>query len=82
MNACIPLYLDILCRSLISASVGLGLLCVQALRAACPHNVEVKLVQAGHCPHDETPTLVNAALLDFLRSRVPASTEQPVAVLG
>ncbi len=43
---------------------------LQALKAACPHNVEVQLVQAGHCPHDEVPALVNAALLEFLQSRV------------
>ena len=56
---------------------------MQALRAACPQNVEVQLVQAGHCPHDEAPTLVNAALVDFLRSRVEArSAGQPVPVLG
>ncbi len=58
------------------------LLCTQALRAACPHNVEVQLVQAGHCPHDEAPTLVNAALEEFLSSRVKASPGQPVPVLG
>ena len=42
----------------------------QGLRAACPHNVEVQLLQAGHCPHDEAPALVNAALLEFVRSRI------------
>ncbi len=55
---------------------------VQALRAACPRNVEVQLVQAGHCPHDEAPSLVNAALLDFVRHRVEAGQEQPVAALS
>ena len=56
---------------------------MQALRAACPENVEVQLVQAGHCPHDEAPALVNAALVDFLQSRVEArSAGQPVPVLG
>ena len=65
-----------------SAPLICSLLCVQALRAACPRNVEVRLVQAGHCPHDEAPTLVNAALLDFLRGRVEATPGQPVPVLG
>ena len=27
-------------------------------------------MQAGHCPHDEAPALVNAALLEFLRGRI------------
>ncbi len=55
---------------------------MQALRAACPHNVEVQLVQAGHCPHDEAPALVNAALVEFLSSRVKEGRGQPVPVLN
>lgn len=45
----------------------------EALRQCCS-NVEVKLLQAGHCPHDEAPAAVNAALLEFLEARaVPSS---------
>ena len=39
-------------------------------------------MQAGHCPHDEAPAVVNTALLDFLRSRVESVREQPMAVLS
>ena len=39
-------------------------------------------MQAGHCPHDEAPVLVNEALLDFVRSRVAARWKQPTAVLS
>ncbi|PNW74124.1 hypothetical protein CHLRE_13g586350v5 [Chlamydomonas reinhardtii] len=35
----------------------------------CP-NVQVVLLQAGHCPHDEVPDQVNAALLGFIRDTV------------
>ncbi|KAG2443487.1 hypothetical protein HXX76_001840 [Chlamydomonas incerta] len=35
----------------------------------CP-NVQVVLLQAGHCPHDEVPEQVNAALLGFIRDSV------------
>jgi hypothetical protein len=40
----------------------------EALRKCCP-NVDVKLLNAGHCPHDEAPTAVNEALLEFLSAR-------------
>ncbi|KAG2443194.1 hypothetical protein HYH02_009271 [Chlamydomonas schloesseri] len=51
--------------------------------ALCP-NVEVVLLQAGHCPHDEVPDQVNEALLGFIRRSVlprhglaaPAGTQQ------
>ncbi|EFJ50097.1 hypothetical protein VOLCADRAFT_89124 [Volvox carteri f. nagariensis] len=33
-------------------------------------NVEVELLQAGHCPHDEVPEQVNEALLRFIRTSV------------
>ncbi|GLC43944.1 hypothetical protein PLESTB_000212500 [Pleodorina starrii] len=35
----------------------------------CP-NVQVQLLQAGHCPHDEVPEQVNEALLGFIRRSV------------
>lgn len=38
----------------------------EALRRACPDNVRVQLLDAGHCPHDEAPAAVNAGLLEFL----------------
>ena len=31
---------------------------------------QVILVDAGHCPHDEQPEKVNAALLQFIEARV------------
>lgn len=40
----------------------------KAIAAACP-NVAVQLVDAGHCPHDESPAAVNAVLLEFLAAR-------------
>ena len=61
---------------------NMGCAALQALRAACPHNVEVRLVQAGHCPHDEAPALVNAALLDFVSSRVEAGKVKRTVVLS
>jgi len=45
---------------------------VQALLDACPENVKVELLKAGHCPHDESPAEVNAALLRFIETRVLA----------
>jgi pimeloyl-ACP methyl ester carboxylesterase len=44
------------------------------LQQCCP-NVDVKMLNAGHCPHDEAPEIVNEALLEFLSARavpVPA----------
>ncbi|KAH1206440.1 Pheophytinase, chloroplastic [Glycine max] len=35
-------------------------------------------LQAGHCPHDETPELVNKALLDWLTTLTPEVTLQTV----
>lgn len=35
------------------------------LQAAC-HNVRVQMLDAGHCPHDEVPHIVNDALLSFM----------------
>ena len=40
----------------------------EALQQCCP-NVDVKLLNAGHCPHDEAPAAVNEALLEFLSCR-------------
>lgn len=45
---------------------------LQALLDACPVNVKVELLNAGHCPHDESPAEVNAALLRFIKTRVLA----------
>ena len=45
---------------------------MQELKDSCPANVEVELLDAGHCPHDELPAAVNAALLCFIESRVLA----------
>ena len=36
------------------------------LESACS-NVEVQMLNAGHCPHDEVPHLVNQGLLDFVQ---------------
>ena len=36
------------------------------LENAC-RNVEVQMLNAGHCPHDEVPHLVNQGLLDFVQ---------------
>ncbi|OAY57421.1 pheophytinase, chloroplastic [Manihot esculenta] len=33
-------------------------------------------LQAGHCPHDEVPDLVNKALMDWLSSLTPESSSQ------
>jgi pimeloyl-ACP methyl ester carboxylesterase len=35
-------------------------------------------LQAGHCPHDEVPELVNKALLDWLATLTPQVTLQTV----
>jgi pimeloyl-ACP methyl ester carboxylesterase len=40
-------------------------------RHAPAHTTEV-LLEAGHCPHDEVPQSVNAALLDWLHTLTPA----------
>ncbi|KAG2497218.1 hypothetical protein HYH03_004807 [Edaphochlamys debaryana] len=56
------------------------------LQELCP-NVTVRMLQAGHCPHDEVPELVTAGLLDFVRDRVlgaPAAggSERQAAAVG
>ena len=43
------------------------------LEDACS-NVEVSYLNAGHCPHDEVPHLVNQGLLDFVQ-RISESDE-------
>lgn len=49
----------------------------EALRKCCS-NVDVKLLNAGHCPHDEAPAAVNEALLEFLSARsVPSPAQAP-----
>ncbi|MEB3319168.1 MAG: alpha/beta fold hydrolase [Cyanobacteriota bacterium] len=45
-------------------------------RHAPPHTSEVML-EAGHCPHDEVPDQVNAALLDWLHTLTPATLCPP-----
>ncbi|KAL4435621.1 hypothetical protein ABPG77_002584 [Micractinium sp. CCAP 211/92] len=44
----------------------------QELRRFCP-NVEVVELDAGHCPHDEVPELVNSHLLRFIADTVMPS---------
>ncbi|KAL3153511.1 hypothetical protein ABBQ38_011843 [Trebouxia sp. C0009 RCD-2024] len=39
------------------------------LEAAC-RNVRVQMLNAGHCPHDEVPHLVNDGLLNFMQTTV------------
>ena len=40
------------------------------LGAACPDHVEVRLLKAGHCPHDEQPDQVNQEIISFLRKTI------------
>jgi len=44
-----------------------------SLQATCP-GIYTALIQAGHCPHDEQPGKVNAALLSFIEERVLGSS--------
>ena len=44
------------------------------LEEAC-NNVQVQLLDAGHCPHDEVPHIVNERLLQFV-NKVTSSEEQ------
>lgn len=46
------------------------------LEELCP-NVEVKRLEAGHCPHDEVPAEVNAALIEWIR-RISRIKRQPI----
>ena len=39
------------------------------LEAAC-RNVRVQMLDAGHCPHDEVPHIVNDGLLSFMQTTV------------
>jgi pimeloyl-ACP methyl ester carboxylesterase len=45
-------------------------------RHAPPGTAEV-LLEAGHCPHDEVPQQVNAALLDWLHTLTPETASLP-----
>jgi pimeloyl-ACP methyl ester carboxylesterase len=45
-------------------------------RHAPPRTTEV-LLDAGHCPHDEVPEQVNAALLEWLLTLTPATASLP-----
>lgn len=38
------------------------------LQAACPAFVDAVLVEAGHCPHDEQPSLINKEIIKFASS--------------
>jgi hypothetical protein len=46
------------------------------LKELCP-NVQLLLLQAGHCPHDEVPEQVNAGLLDFAEQFMPVPQDEP-----
>lgn len=35
-------------------------------------------LQAGHCPHDEVPELVNKALMDWLSTVIPEASLQTI----
>jgi hypothetical protein len=39
------------------------------------------VLEAGHCPHDEVPALVNAALLEWMAGLPRAAAEPPAAAL-
>ena len=47
-----------------------------SVQALCP-NVQVDLLEAGHCSHDEVPDLVNTKMLTFL-NQVHEQTPAPV----
>lgn len=47
----------------------------QELRRFCP-NAEVVELDAGHCPHDEVPELVNSHLVRFIKDTVVPSMAQ------
>lgn len=49
-----------------------------ALEAAI-HNSEKICIRAGHCPHDEVPEQVNAAIADFASTVLCSDTEDPAA---
>ena len=56
------------------------------MRKLCS-NVEVVLVDAGHCPFDESPDFCNRELLNFVDSlsripAAPASMEETSALAG
>ena len=40
------------------------------LQAACPDHVDMVLVDAGHCPHDEQPGLINREILKFVEGKI------------
>ena len=41
-------------------------------------NVQVELLQAGHCPHDEVPEQVNKAIINFVRERIMEKMREKV----
>lgn len=45
------------------------------LKSCCP-DMKMVLVEAGHCPHDEQPGIINAELLGFLVGIADASHHQ------
>ncbi|KAL6779808.1 hypothetical protein ACKKBG_A13810 [Auxenochlorella protothecoides x Auxenochlorella symbiontica] len=51
----------------------------RALAAACS-NVQVVMLEAGHCPHDEVPEEFNARLLEWMEGLEPAGTARAGAL--
>ena len=49
------------------------------LEAAC-QNVRVQMLDAGHCPHDEVPHIVNDGLLSFMQTTVCEAQGQSLGV--
>lgn len=43
-------------------------------------NAELRLLEAGHCPHDERPDLFNSELFGFVRTCSQADVTNSVAV--
>ncbi|MFQ3614562.1 MAG: alpha/beta fold hydrolase, partial [Cyanobacteriota bacterium] len=47
-------------------------------RAHYPQLVE-HFIEAGHCPHDERPELVNPLIRDWIETGIPATTSPPIS---
>ncbi|MFQ3614946.1 MAG: alpha/beta fold hydrolase [Cyanobacteriota bacterium] len=47
-------------------------------RAHYPQLVE-HFLEAGHCPHDERPELVNPLIRDWIETGIPATTSPPIS---
>jgi pimeloyl-ACP methyl ester carboxylesterase len=48
-----------------------------AFQRHAPAATSEVVLEAGHCPHDEVPDQVNAALLEWLAALEPVSLETP-----